>query len=430
MSCGRPGWAPTSKFLNLPRDVFFRYMDARLLFIQDDWVNSRAALEDVRPEMTDNPGLQKQVDFCLGRCYRHAGATDRELAAYRRALEIDSMYAPAHAGAAEVYLGQGKINQAIAEYLQVVKSDHAADETWIELARMLVMKNLRLPAENRDWDEAEQALRDAAEHNPRSPQVPLLAAEVLVAKDRIPQAERLLEGLREKNPEQMDFWIVLASLADRQEEWDKAEKLLNDAKQQLGDKVGLRIARAQHLVRRDGPKAAGQVRDLALKTEKFTPVEQRQLWGGLIGCSLQALDDAQARDLADRVAKDDPGNLPNHFLRFELASHPGRRPSRWHSCGHRKDHREGPDVALRPGGPHQSDGERKGPGRRFGGSQPGFAVPVPSPAPAAKSGLAWRCSRRASTISSASPPLPWNATRRRLSKGSAIRRPFAAPSKS
>ena len=117
---------------------------------------------------------------------------------------------------------------------------------------MLVLKNLRLPEENRDWEEVGQVLRHAVELNPGAPQAPLLEVEVLVAKKRIPEAERLLERLRDKNPKQIEFWIVLASLAERQEEWDKAEKLLNDAQRRLGDKVGLRIARAEHLVRRRG----------------------------------------------------------------------------------------------------------------------------------------------------------------------------------
>ena len=141
-----------------------------------------------------------------------------------------------------MFLGQGKIDQAIAEYWQVVKSEYAANETWLELARMLVLRNLRLPAENRNWDEVDGVIKHAAELLPATPQIPLLAAEVLVAQNKVPEAERLLERFRDEHPEQIEFWVVLAGLAERQEEWDKAEKLLNDAKHRLGDRPGLRIA--------------------------------------------------------------------------------------------------------------------------------------------------------------------------------------------
>ena len=315
----RAARALPARLLNLPHEVLLRYLDARILFTEGDWLKASAALEEVRPEMTDNVGLQKQVNFCLGRCYHHAGATDQELAADRRAMAIDPMYASAHADAAEAYLEQGKIDQAIAEYWQVVNGQHAAPETWIELARMLVLKNLRLPAENRDWDEVEHVLKHAAELVPDSSQVPLLKAEVLVARNQLSEAERLLEEVRAKHPEQMEFWIVQAGLAERREEWDKAEKLLDEAQQRLGDRVGLRIAHAQNLVRRHGADAAARVKQLAEKTDKFPLAEQLQLWSGLVGWSLQAGDDAQARRLSELVAEKDPSNLRNHFLRFELA---------------------------------------------------------------------------------------------------------------
>ncbi len=373
-----------ARFLNLPPDVFFRYMDARILFIQDDWLKARAPLEDVRPEMTDNPGLQKQVDFCLGRCYRHAGATDKELAAYRRALEIDPTYAPAHAGAAEVYLGQGKIDQAIGEYKQVVKSEHAADETWIELARMLVMKNLRRPAEQRDWDEVDQALKRAAEHNPSSPQVPLLFAEVLVARDQLPEAERLLEQLRDRHPEQMEYWTVLANLAERQGEWDKAEKLLNDAKH--------RARRQGGLADRSRPASRSALRSGCGEAGERTGGEDGEVLSRRAAATLGRPDRLESASSRRRPG---PPSVRSHRERGSGqpvqplpplrvgASSPGQRQTGRHPCGHREDHRERPDVAVRPGGPHQSDGERKRQGGGREGPQRCPAVPGPSPRRAA-----------------------------------------------
>ena len=129
----------------------------------------------------------------------------------------------------------------------MVESEHAASVTWIELARMLVLKNLRLPEENRDWEEVGQVLRHAVELNPATLECRCWKSKSSLHRREFPERPNASwSDSATKTRSSSSPWIVLASLAERQEEWDKAEKLLNDAKRQLGDKVGLRIARAEH----------------------------------------------------------------------------------------------------------------------------------------------------------------------------------------
>ena len=299
--------------------VMLHYLDARMEFAQEHWQAARVALEAVRPSLGPWPSLQKQADYLIGRCYGQSANTDQQLDAYRRAVLIDPLFVPAHAGIAEIYLAQGQINSAIDEFWQVVRSDRTNDESWVELARMYVLKNLHLNAEERNWEEVEKILDHAGELLPHSAQVAILRAEVLVAQGRTDIAERLLEGLRDANPDKVEFWNVLASLAERRSLWSKAEKLLDDAEKQAGDSVSLRLARAQLLVKRDGNKAAPALKALSEKTGKFSEEDRLQLWSGLIIPALQANADSDASWLCEQVSKQRPNDLRNHFLRFELA---------------------------------------------------------------------------------------------------------------
>ena len=151
--------------------------------------------------------------------------------------------------------------------------------------------------------------------------MPLLKAEVLANQNHADVAEKMLETWRDKNKELPEFWIALASLAERQREWDKAETLLNDAQQSTGDKVVLRLARAQYLVERYRNDAAARLRKLAENTERFSETERIQLWNGLIIWSLQANDDQQTRRLIERVADKVPAEIRGQLLRlrFEMA---------------------------------------------------------------------------------------------------------------
>ena len=306
---------PARGILNLPPDVFFRYMEGRILFVQEDWV-ARARRPGERSSRDDGQFGAAEVGRLqpwplLSSRGRHGQGVGR-LSPGWKSIRLYVLRTPAP----EVYLGQGKINQAIAEYKQVVQSEHAADETWIELARMLVMKNLRMPAENRDWDEVDQVLKHAVQLMPSSPQVPLLAAEVLVAR-KLPEADAL-ERLRDKHPEQIEFWSCSPAWPSGRK--NGTSRRSSSTTPSIGSATRWGCGSRARSISCGATARTGETGEgIGGEDGQALPAEQRQLWGSLIGWSLQAGDDAQARQLSDRVAKKEPGNLQNHFLRFESA---------------------------------------------------------------------------------------------------------------
>ena len=126
-----------------------------LKICEGHWLAAREAFEKLRPDLTEllllpawqTQHLQKwqvqqmqiQADW-IGLCYGLSGNADRQLEAFRRAVAIDPLFTPAHAGIAEILLANGQINNAIDEYRQVVKSEGAGAKEWIQLARMLIYK--------------------------------------------------------------------------------------------------------------------------------------------------------------------------------------------------------------------------------------------------------------------------------------------------
>ena len=95
-------------------------------------------------------------------------------------------------------------------------------------------------------------------------------------------------------------------------------------------------------------------------------------------------------------------------------SRPGQRQAGRHPCGHREDHGEEPDVALRRGGPHQSDGERKGRGVDEG---PQRRPEAPRPSPRRTPGVVSRGAAGGRHLRSARQARPRPGTLRRSDPG-------------
>jgi tetratricopeptide (TPR) repeat protein len=295
------------------------YLEARSELVRGLWLTASHRFESLRAELTPWPDLVKQTDFWLGQCYQQLGNADQQLSSFRRALEVDPFWVPARMGVAGALLSVGRVDEALEELLQVMKMDKAPAVGWLQLAQVAILRNLRLSRSDRDWTQTEQFL-DRAEHaEPGSVSVTILRAEVLVAQDRVKEAEKLLGEAQGKKPESVELRLTLAALAERQRDWERTVKLLEATERDLGDGVPLRLARANYLVLRFGKEAGPQVRPLAEKTAKLPKGQLSQLWGGLAAVSLQIGDFAQARQLCRRLADADPNNLRAWLLLFDLA---------------------------------------------------------------------------------------------------------------
>ncbi len=264
-----------------PAAVAAAYLKARIAFAESQWREAAEGFTQVRPTLSDQPRLLAQAEFLAGQCYQRLSNLDKAQLAFQRALVINPRYTQARAALARVLGQSGKTDDAIDQFKGL------GFEGLLNAARIMIARNLRQDESQQDWSEVEQTLRQAASMNPESSDVIIMSAEVLAAQGRVPRATQFLERARKRDPENDSFVLALASLAQKEEDWKQAEKLLDEAEQTYGDKLVLRLARGQYLVRRYKQAAADRVKQLAGNTDHFKEEERIKLVVGLVRLARQ-----------------------------------------------------------------------------------------------------------------------------------------------
>ena len=161
--------------------VQMAFLDARVLYANDEWKLAREGFEKVRPRLTDFSQLMKCLDYWIGYCYLQQGNPDQAMAAFRRSLSFDKFYFKARDGIAHIFIANGQLKDAVEEYRQALIGNPQDAEAWHAFARTLVLLNLhRSPAEQ-NWDDVLHVLQKAEHFNPQDGQLQLLKAEVLLA---------------------------------------------------------------------------------------------------------------------------------------------------------------------------------------------------------------------------------------------------------
>jgi tetratricopeptide (TPR) repeat protein len=301
------------------------YFEARLLCSQNRWLEGTRRLEKVRGVLVSWPEYARQADLLLGQCYEHFGDGDRQELVYRRALAAAPLEPIPHQRLAAALLAQGRVEEALVECRQLVALKDPTAAAWILYARVLFQRNFQAASARQDWSEVERALDRAAKADPQALEVPLLRAEVLAAqKEKLPQAQALVEKLRDQHPKQLRVWAELVSLAERQGEAAKPLQLLDQAQRQFGDTTDVRLLRARYWGKRQGPEAHKALTQLAAGLEKFTPAEQLRLLGGLAEAHGGIGDFAEADRLWNRLIEQQSDNLRARLQRFDAAVHAGK----------------------------------------------------------------------------------------------------------
>ena len=184
----------------------------------------------------------------------------------------------------------GRLDDALEQYRQLMALPEAPKSGWIKIARLRVSRatcngcerspNGTVPrrpkTDNKDTD---LALDKAAAENPDAVDVPLLRADLLLARGKSDDARALLKETIGKHKDRAEPWMALAGLAALPEGGNdpaEATRILAEARKQLGDTVEMRLAQVRYSAQRGGTEAGPALDALRRGMEKFA-AEQDQV---------------------------------------------------------------------------------------------------------------------------------------------------------
>jgi predicted Zn-dependent protease len=316
-----------------PEDRLF--LQGRVAMRAERWLDAIDSLEKAydglltRADRLKDESAEKwaeQAGLCLAECYQQVGNVGRAQSVYSRVVAHNPKSTEGRLGVATTCWAQGRLQEALDQYRVIVRLRRDLISGWVGVARlaMLNLQRERDPAK-RNWEEVENALDQVKELakglKPKPTSVAILEADYLATKENIDNSRKFLEG---SYPDQAsrpaEVWVALATLEDWQGRSAKALACLDDALRFGGDRVELRLARANHLVRRGEGKANDALRALAQDVDRFSDADRRQLFRGLAIVYTQAKMTAEARDLWLWLAAKHPNDLPSRLALFDLAA--------------------------------------------------------------------------------------------------------------
>lgn len=309
------------KRLNLS-PISIGLLEARNLINSNEWKKAIQSLIRLQPLVEQSPEAKAQVNDLLAQCYHHLGDRERERAAYQRSIRANPQDVQARWGLAASLADRGEIDNAIKEYRQLVdqlqqeQRDVELPVIRGRLVQLLIARNQQRAVGQRDWTEVENLVKESA---PQSSEWVILQTELLVAQDKIAEAQDLLEKARSRTPRDVNLWIKSAELLRRQRKFDDARKLLDQAQESLGDSVALRLERSRLLTVQGGadlPKALGA---LAENSASFSRDDRRRLLEVLAQGAARLNDRTLVTDLWSQVAKFDPNDLEPQLRLLDLA---------------------------------------------------------------------------------------------------------------
>ena len=132
-----------------------------------------------------------------------------------------------------------------------------------------------------------------------------------------------LEAARARFPTSVGLWIMQVEILAQRKDFPAARALLEKAREKVGDRVDLRLARARLAIAENGPQLVPTLNDLAGGIEAFSREDRRRLLTELAADLGAKKDLAGAARAWSRLAEDEPESLQPRQQLFELALRSG-----------------------------------------------------------------------------------------------------------
>jgi len=318
------------------------YLAARIEMMDGHWLDAVRKFESVRNSPASVPTLLPQVHLCLGHCYENLGHVEQQLAAYREATNLNESSEEARLGLARSLARIGRTDDALLHYAQV---RHLSGVS-IQIARLLLQRNLQRPAAERNWNDVEEALDIAAKTDLENSLV--VRSFMLVAQNQAPQALELLERAIERHPGHVGLRVALAETHYQMGSISQAESVMVAAEQTLGNRVEILLARIRYAAALTGDAAKVKLLELEESATRFSGAAQLNVWRALAAAAAAIGDTDRWRIHVTAVAEKNPDDLQViHSLYFgALQSGSTDDAERWLQEIRRIDGNDGPETLL------------------------------------------------------------------------------------
>jgi tetratricopeptide (TPR) repeat protein len=305
-------------------EMFMLYLASYYYVNNQEFSRAREILVPLQVTVAGSPDLKARVNVLLAECYGQLNEFELQQDAYQRAVSANPQDLLAQLGLISGMIKRGETDRAIEAYRQLM--NQAPAYVRFPLAQLLIERNRQRPESQRDWSEAERLIADAAKAAPGSVEPVILQARLLLERGQNQNALDLLAKSRlrfSKNPELWKIWAVEAAELGQQRKFDEALGLLDQAQQQLGDRVELRLARARLWVTKGGPQVVTVLNDLAKNLQPFSRKSRRELLTALANELNRQQDLPGATRLWSQLAEQEPDELEPQLQLLELAFQSG-----------------------------------------------------------------------------------------------------------
>ncbi len=306
-----------------------KFLEAQLAVAKGDWTAAKATLAEVIPKLQGDPQIQRLAQLILAQCYqRQQEDVEKQIVAYSAALNVDPNFTPARMGLADIFVSRGNLPEAYEQYRLAASAPRPDPAAAISLARVAIMMRIREDKEKRNWEPVDKLLDEIERQSKPTPELAVLRAEVLLAKDRDQDAKELLEECVKKFPKSPQAWLGLFNMAiylaehetvpaKKELKWEQVSAYLDQAQaeQNLGDHPIVREKRGSTAVLRKDPHAGELLKKLGENLGTMSDFEKTYLWRNLATLSVQADDLDLARAYYRRVAEQEPRDV---LVRYHL----------------------------------------------------------------------------------------------------------------
>ena len=294
-----------------------QFLEGRVAVVKQQWPMAISKFEMSRSLLADNSVFLARINLLLADCHAHTGETEKQFAALEKAASVATTAGVAGPLLARTLESEGRVDDAINVHRQLLER---RPQSRLDLARLLIRKNVRLPQGQRRWQEVEQRLQEAKKVAAGSMQeLTLLCADLLAAQNRVAEARKLLATAQADDPHQINYRLALARLAQSDKDDSAPLQVLDQAEKDLGPSVELQLARLEIWGRRDGDAASAALAKLAETRNQFPAESRTAFLDRLVQIEVRRGELAPARQYCRELSELEPANLQVLMVAFDLA---------------------------------------------------------------------------------------------------------------